>query len=275
MGGREGGRDLLVYTHRVWVPLLLCSTPGYSPRVLPEGQLNEGQRTMGAAGRQGNRVQRRRGGGTYRQPLRLEARPGSVTGPGGPQHPSIRGWIATLPPRPRSGQNAPEAVMICHPCHTRVSLSSISFFCNACLSVCSDCSFSLMFRVMVLQRNGAGQCTEAPPPTTKLRQPSAPGQSQRRNARRQRGTVRWCSGHRTRPAAFVTCRYLCCTGVRLERGAARRRSIAPICWSLPSVCLRAPRSAHGTAGDVRNPHIYRHHQRPAPPPPQRGMGRWT
>ena len=39
-GGREGGRDLLMCRHRVWVPLLLCSTAGYSPRLLPEGQLN-------------------------------------------------------------------------------------------------------------------------------------------------------------------------------------------------------------------------------------------
>ena len=39
-GWGEGGRDLLMCTHRVWVPLLLCSTPGYSPRLLPQGQLN-------------------------------------------------------------------------------------------------------------------------------------------------------------------------------------------------------------------------------------------
>ena len=29
-----------MYTHRVRVPLLLCSNPSYSPRLLPEGQLN-------------------------------------------------------------------------------------------------------------------------------------------------------------------------------------------------------------------------------------------
>ena len=29
-----------MYTHRVWVLLLLCSTLGYSPKLLPEGQLN-------------------------------------------------------------------------------------------------------------------------------------------------------------------------------------------------------------------------------------------
>ena len=34
-GGREGGRDLLMYTHPFRVPYLLCSTPGYSPRLLP------------------------------------------------------------------------------------------------------------------------------------------------------------------------------------------------------------------------------------------------
>ena len=26
--------------HPVWVPLLLCNTPGYSNRLLPQGQLN-------------------------------------------------------------------------------------------------------------------------------------------------------------------------------------------------------------------------------------------
>ena len=42
MGAVGGVRDLLMYTHRVWVPLLLCSTPGYSSRVLNEGQLSWG-----------------------------------------------------------------------------------------------------------------------------------------------------------------------------------------------------------------------------------------
>ena len=38
--GREGGRDLLVYTHPVWEPLLLCSTLGYSHTLLHSGQVN-------------------------------------------------------------------------------------------------------------------------------------------------------------------------------------------------------------------------------------------
>ena len=51
-GAREGGRDLLMHTHPVLGPSLALQ----NPRLLPEGQLNWGQRTMGAAGQQGNRV---------------------------------------------------------------------------------------------------------------------------------------------------------------------------------------------------------------------------
>ena len=39
-GGWGGGRDLLMCVHRARVPLLLCSTPGYSLGLLPKGQLN-------------------------------------------------------------------------------------------------------------------------------------------------------------------------------------------------------------------------------------------
>ena len=76
-----------MYTHPVWVPLLLCSTPGYSPRGnstrgnalrVPQGNRATGCREVG-------RGLWRRGGGTYRQPLHSEARLGSTTGLIGPQ----------------------------------------------------------------------------------------------------------------------------------------------------------------------------------------------
>ena len=50
-----------MYMHPVWVPHLLHGTPGCSPRLLPFGQLNSGQRTVGAAGQTGHQGAEKRG----------------------------------------------------------------------------------------------------------------------------------------------------------------------------------------------------------------------
>ena len=87
MGGGEGGMDLLMYTHAAWVPLLLCSTPDYSLR----GNSTSGNALWVPQGVRATRCREegrgwwRRGGGTYRQPLRSEPWLSSVTGPSGPQ----------------------------------------------------------------------------------------------------------------------------------------------------------------------------------------------
>ena len=58
-------------THRVWVPRLLCSTPGYSPGLLPRGNLTRGNAlwvplgNRGTGCREKGRGWRRRGGVTY------------------------------------------------------------------------------------------------------------------------------------------------------------------------------------------------------------------
>ena len=98
-----------MHTHRVWVPLLRCSTPGYSPR--PHSPTNstrgnarwvpQGNRATGC--REEGMGRWRRGGGTYTQPLRSESRPCSVTDPSSPQAvgPASSGNLRrSAPPQP-------------------------------------------------------------------------------------------------------------------------------------------------------------------------------
>ena len=94
-GGREGGRDLLRYTPRAWVPHLLLRTPGYSPRLLPQGQLNEGHHTMGAAGQPGHQGAEKRGGGGWR---RRGVRQLEATNPPPPGRQLLGNFKQTEPP---------------------------------------------------------------------------------------------------------------------------------------------------------------------------------